>query len=167
MREFFRGWRRKAGSILLLMALVACGAWIRNRLMIDTFEYLPEAGPRHSLTLSPQGIRWLKFNGSGQSIAPTFLCFAWDATQYSPSEVPDSTDGWSAVWNWQGAGFQFAFFQLQHQSASSDGHGLSLVSAEIGVWQFPFWSVAFPLTAMSAYLILWHPQKGVAHVTQP
>src|SRR5947207_3346008 len=35
MREFFNGWRRKAGCVLLVMALsIACG-WVRNSRMGD------------------------------------------------------------------------------------------------------------------------------------
>ncbi|MEI8380571.1 MAG: hypothetical protein WCJ09_10610 [Planctomycetota bacterium] len=35
MGEFFRGWRRKLGSILLLMAFLAYGEWMRSYVYYD------------------------------------------------------------------------------------------------------------------------------------
>ena len=35
MREFFRGWRRKAGCISLVMALALMGVWIRSLSVMD------------------------------------------------------------------------------------------------------------------------------------
>jgi hypothetical protein len=35
MREFFRGWRRKAGVVTLVMACVSMCMWIRGRVFIE------------------------------------------------------------------------------------------------------------------------------------
>src|SRR5690242_1489835 len=35
MREFFKGWRRKVGCALLLMACVFMVAWVQNRFYAD------------------------------------------------------------------------------------------------------------------------------------
>lgn len=37
MREFFHGWRRKAGVITLGLALAVMGLWIRSRIVDDQF----------------------------------------------------------------------------------------------------------------------------------
>jgi hypothetical protein len=35
MREFFKGWRRKAGTVLLLMAVAFTAVWVRSRSISD------------------------------------------------------------------------------------------------------------------------------------
>ena len=47
MREFFMGWRRKAGVVTLMMACAACGLWLRSKTFSDPPLRLPDslAGP--------------------------------------------------------------------------------------------------------------------------
>ena len=40
MREFFSGWRRKAGCVLLAMAAVLFGMWIRSQVVFDTTTFM-------------------------------------------------------------------------------------------------------------------------------
>lgn len=35
MREFFKGWRRKAGCALLMMAIASCSEWVRSFDAVD------------------------------------------------------------------------------------------------------------------------------------
>src|SRR4051812_38779047 len=42
MREFFRGWRRKAGCVTLVMAFACFGGWIRNQTTLDVVGWDPE-----------------------------------------------------------------------------------------------------------------------------
>jgi hypothetical protein len=37
MREFFRGWKRKAGCVTLLLACVFAAGWVRSQNSIDSF----------------------------------------------------------------------------------------------------------------------------------
>src|SRR4051794_18578529 len=48
MGEFFRGWRRRAGCIGLVMACAACGAWIRSYYALDTVTF-PFQGRQHTI----------------------------------------------------------------------------------------------------------------------
>ena len=45
MREFFKGWRRKAGCVALAMACLVMGMWIRSTVVAD-IGYLDTAGER-------------------------------------------------------------------------------------------------------------------------
>ena len=36
VREFFRGWRRKAGCVTLVMALVCVAGWVRSQMIADS-----------------------------------------------------------------------------------------------------------------------------------
>ena len=38
MGDFFKGWRRKSGCVLLVMTGLLMGAWLRSRLIHDTFS---------------------------------------------------------------------------------------------------------------------------------
>jgi hypothetical protein len=63
MKEFFRGWRRKAGTVTLVIALAMMGLWIRSRLVADQVVF--PVGKYEIMILSSHG---------------TFYCFAkvWD-----------------------------------------------------------------------------------------
>lgn len=39
MREFFKGWRRKAGVVTLVMAMALTGMWVRSLSRDDWFDF--------------------------------------------------------------------------------------------------------------------------------
>ncbi len=39
MGDFFRGWRRKAGCVTLVMACLAAGVWVRSFLIVDILHF--------------------------------------------------------------------------------------------------------------------------------
>ena len=53
MKDFFHGWRRKAGCVTLVMALAVTGAWVRSNIVEDDLSFLyPD------LQSSEGGIEW-------------------------------------------------------------------------------------------------------------
>jgi hypothetical protein len=58
MREFFKGWRCKAGCVVLVMAVAAMGAWIRSRAVLDHLS-MPINGRNWSISSVSGVILWL------------------------------------------------------------------------------------------------------------
>jgi hypothetical protein len=53
MQSFFHGWRRKAGSAMLLMALLFAGAWCRSQYQVDIIAV--ECGTTRQTLASTEG----------------------------------------------------------------------------------------------------------------
>ncbi len=60
MREFFHGWRRKAGCVTLVMALTLTGIWVRSSIIIDEV-LVTWPGNRHNYLVSLPGRILLDF----------------------------------------------------------------------------------------------------------
>lgn len=62
MREFLRGWQRKAGCLTLLMALAVTGLWMRSWTTSDYFRF--QIGDRqHRLSSTKDyGLAWESWN---------------------------------------------------------------------------------------------------------
>ena len=63
MGEFFRGWKRKAGVVTLVMALIAMCGWVRGQSYWDQMTIVCRIGNNggfHSLHSSRQGLTWGK-----------------------------------------------------------------------------------------------------------
>lgn len=155
MREFFKGWRRKSGSVLLALASVASSAWIRSISIQDTFTISFRPGTEHRLVSVSQHlvvatitIRVPNSNGSHAN-------YSWTSQQIN-------YDGWlftSAKTIPIYFGFHGHSFWSSKQIVEL---GPTSVAAE--TLHFPYWSIAVPLALLSAWLIPWSPRK---HLSNP
>ncbi|HEY4262251.1 MAG TPA: hypothetical protein VGM98_18935 [Schlesneria sp.] len=136
MYTFFHGWRRKAGVIALVMALVMMGVWIRSLTIRDVIQ-LPVLG-RLSYVISA---------GSKIHLHPTRIHaygkrVEWTCSEFYPdpeglTAFRDSLSGYAVpVWDWTGF----------------------VLSSEI--WRIPYYSIVSPLAIFSFYLIIWKPRSG-------
>ncbi len=57
MREFFHGWRRKAGCLALVMALILIGQWIRSRIVSDRMD-VAWGGRQHAIISAGGSVYW-------------------------------------------------------------------------------------------------------------
>lgn len=137
MREFFYGWRRKVGCVMLVMALATAGMWMRSFLVLDSFGYD---------TSAPALPIWFCSN-DGTLIIITEIPIGWDTFEPSLSmwetEEPKSWNKFfpsDIKWSFQWCGFGYA-------------------RAEFQFLTFPYWSMTIPLTLLSTYLLLWMPRK--------
>lgn len=153
MRDFFHGWRRKAGCIALLIALTLIGAWIRSRVIVDALSWDPDQGERYFILNSPNGFEVGRHSGIGQSIAPQFMNMKWESLALQDFElISEAPDGWETIQNCKYCGFGCRQFQLTA--------GLSLLFAEVVVWTFPHWACVIPLALLSAFLLRSKPRKN-------
>ena len=146
MREFFHGWRRKAGVISLVMACLLMAAWVRSLSIHDHFE-LPIGTSLHYLLSRPSGLAW-----GTETAVPAInydAKFLWIAEPMVSSVNTDPFAGMSKIhWRRDVGGFHF-FTQIDEESI-------------IVQWSVvPYWSLTMPMTLLSAYLILWKPRKRV------
>lgn len=142
MKEFFRGWRRRAGCITLMMALTIVAFWMRGQFVGD-------------LVLIPSNTRGLTF-GTGyfgfgvefSEVEVTPQTFSW-RTLPKPTfaEIAEGDRYNAAVfgptryWKW-------AFSGLQVEKVND--------TRRIGI---SHWILIVPLTFLSAYLIFSMPRR--------
>jgi hypothetical protein len=142
MREFFRGWRRKAGCVMLAMACLLTAAWIRSFALHDvvaiplwnSYTYVVSVNGDFAVELTypvPAGADpfWMTMR---QDSDATIFEFLQD----------------NIVWKWRGAGLAI--------SKTSPGHTTDYIVHY--AW------LTLPLTLLSAYLILWKPKPRVPKV---
>ena len=124
MREFFDGWRRKAGCVSLVMACALMLAWARSTVVADamTLGFLSQT---HVVLSDGGNVLW--WNRGREPLMPY-----WDSGMVRGKTMKDN-------------------YELK------TGHLLPVNYA----WSVPFWAIVWPLTLLSAYLILWKPRKRV------
>lgn len=166
MRTFFHGGRRKLGCVALLLACVVAGMWFRSQIYGD-FILLNRGVHLNDFLSSFQGsIKWIKSTAPAaeppnelQRVGPFIsldvervvsprYAFSMTERYKHMDETLMPVFGGSDIewrWHWQGAGFHF---------------GAGTVSGyQFEVALVPYWFATILLTLLSAYLLLWTPQK--------
>ncbi len=134
MREFFHGWRRKFGVVTLVIACALAGIWIRSRAVEDVAAFTI-SDRLHMITSSCGRLTWWACNGTG---GPRhWLEWTADAIE---QPVPRDREHWVVA----------TYFV-----PGSDDPERNRVS----YWTLRYYSIAIPITLLSAYLILWKPRK--------
>ena len=156
MSDFFHGWRRKTGSVLLVMVFAIAVTWARSLLVIDEIT-LPRHGVRHSIASAAGRVLWSKsvpfflndrrYVSNEWKSGPT----GWKSLTLPAQKSPNIHDPWENQWRLAFGGFECRKDVLRV--------GLQTLRFR---WYVPYWSIVFPLTLLSAYLILWKPRKSPA-----
>ena len=144
MREFFRGWRRKAGCVALVMALAVASAWARSYGTLDGIQ-VPDWHRQYGIVSMNGGIQ-------AAMCVPVPIANRLVASEWITGPVTDAqrADYWSTLdveWRQKWCGFDFG-------AATDVPTGVRFSFAVI-----PYWSTTIPLTLLSAYLLLWKPRK--------
>jgi hypothetical protein len=149
MREFFRGWRRKVGTVTLGMALGFSGLWVRSLSVRDIAAW------KHIHA----EFRIRSFEGTlgWQRLAPP-SSNTWTGWQSQTNFKGDFFDPWSTfegfdviLWRWDWLGFSLG-------SALLDEPEVPRINPEIVVFIVPYWSIVIPLALLAAYLLLSKPR---------
>lgn len=125
MREFFQGWRRKAGVVALVVACVLAVLWGRTILVADVVQ----AGPVGFGSVRG-GMFWYGFHPNEP--------WRWETI---PDEDIESSDRNKSL-------AEILHDEFAAESAGGEVYGYVL-----------YWWLILPLTALSAYLILWPQRK--------
>lgn len=151
MKEFLHGWRRKIGTVTLLMALAFTGAWLRGHRLTDVYS---PGGTRtiiDSWTSSRDGIEWLRLKRP-QPMTPNRSGWRTHAAGTTGSSVAGFIRSHEQTidWRWGWLGFNFG-----------ESHASKPLAVRMQFLTIPYWSLVLPLTLLSAYLILLPPRKRV------
>ena len=160
MFDYFRGWKRKAGLVTLVMACAFAAGWVRSAFKSDTFcvpcgfnYYIQVTSSRRHLILATMTAA----DREGKS--PRLVPF-WMPQSYDP-------DSWIV--------FQNVLENGAETSVFGSNEVFSVVRHEFGFnnWVvlyrmigFPYWSIVIPLTLLSAWLLLGKP-RDKASVREP
>ncbi len=140
MRDFFHGWRRKAGGVSLVMALLLMCGWLRSYSKIDLISFPTGQLTEDSLISGDASLVWERSRFKDLSLVPEFP--SWIA-RCCPQGIYGDEMGIN--WRWRFAGF-------------GAGDALNDTSWST-LWMTPYWCSTIPLIILSAYLILWKPRK--------
>ncbi len=135
MGEFFKGWRRKMGCVLLVMALAMFGASMRSRTIAD-WCYIPTGAATDIQIISED----------------SQLKLIWWQTA-DPWLYVGSREFGNVV-KCEGVEWECMGIQCGCDTSSLDLPNIFAF--------FPYLSLIIPATLMSAYLILWKPRKRPA-----
>ena len=158
MLTFFHGWRRKAGCVALVMACAVIGMWGRSQFYSDmvmsrvsghdaveivlhehfvcwNWIWDGEKGPKRRFVKDSRG----RIQATVSYLIDPKLTVDWDIGSDQRPPMPDA----SYSLNW----IQFRLGLL------------SVDPGEIRILTVPYWSVVWPLTLLSGFLILWKPRK--------
>lgn len=131
MFEYFRGWKRQLGVILLVTASVLLVAWGRSRTVVDIIGLKGTDGCTVLLS-SHKGLSWNRVRiGPEISRIPRFWTRSWDPTTLRQTEF---------------CGIRFEEGDLKQGS-------------NVKSWLLPHWAIVVPLTLLSAYLLLTSPRR--------
>jgi hypothetical protein len=143
MRDFFKPWRRKAGVLTLGLACLAMVGWVRSQTNLDALFRLNKTNT-HELSSYDGSIHWDRI---------------WPIVTPRPSRwvyrhngnithVDNPWEGCKIHWKVEGFGFALSAFSRQELVV-----GLA-PPTEFEQWSVPYWSIAIPLTLLSAWLLL-------------
>ena len=142
MKEFFRGWRRKAGVVTLVIAVAIVTLWMRGQFAGD-LVVIP--GNRSGLTF---GTGYFGFGVQFDEVKVTPQPLSWRTFSKPTSTAIAEGDRYNAAifgpdryWKWNFCGFQMEKVDSVRRVAISH------------------WILIVPLTLLSAYLIVWNPRK--------
>jgi hypothetical protein len=149
MHTFFHGWRRKAGVASLVMACGLSSAWLRSVTYQDTLTMSSSEDSQTLLVSSAQHLIIARVSGASASSTPFWM-----------SRNLEGGHGWlfTAADNLKiYHGFHGQSFRFGTSVSSWASKPVSFTTLH-----FPYWSLAIPLTLLSAYPILWKPRKRAA-----
>lgn len=139
MREFFNGWRRKAGVVTLVLACVFTAGWVRSFTTLDGLFFNP--GPTRLMLFSTVGKLSLAIRINGELKHEPFY---WLRRPPAPAahRLPDDPFEGPFSTRWSLFGFEFK----------------EMARLPYPIWTVPYWSIVLPLTLLSAWLLLSKPR---------
>ena len=158
MREFFRGWRRKAGLVTLMLALVFMMGWISSfsasihlNLRPTEFTMLSIASIGGSLAFGGTDGRELKF-------IPNY--HIWSISDFIDIHDERLRKNGKQRFRW------LAFEIIDFEEDYYVGEIKPVARVHLRILICPYWSIVVPLTAISTWLLLSKPhtiiQKKIA-----
>jgi hypothetical protein len=151
MRDFFRGWRRKAGLVTLVMACGLASLWVRSVNVEDAARF-SVAARRQLLRSAHQKLEWHGWKERNTD-PPIPDCLSRPIRRVTFVNL-NSGKVTPLVWI-DGDEPQSSPRDLAHAKFFKP------MERRLISWSVPYWCIASPLTLLAAYLLLWKPRKRV------
>ena len=152
-RFLFDGWRRRIGTLSLLLALLFGTAWLLTRAFAFEIFVNCKDQTRHDFTISRYGIAWMsELRDSRFNLATGAIPWIIPSNSF-----PDPAENMESEANWQ---VDFLGFRSANNEdiVPETKPWMRARPLRIGVWVIPYWSIVFPLTLLSAWLLLGKPR---------
>lgn len=161
MRKIFYGWRRKAGVVVLLVALLLIGRWMRGQRIADIIGlYNDDNREILFLQTSRDGLMW-EHQVAQKDKMPAVPIWRRTVLKSDGPVMPFDDPNWLLLntmdRRWRLCGFDFGRW-----------HTTKMNGCSVTYWNIPYWSVILPLTLLAASLILSKPRiAAVEHGLPP
>lgn len=150
MRELVRGWKRKLGVLMLVLACLVMCAWMRSFFIADVIEYTTSSHSQDEYQSVGGVLAWwtdINFDESAtpfEADPPVRWNGGVSTTNFFSNhyQLDEMKMDWSINWPCIGIG---------KSPAAVVGNG----SRHLRI--VPYWSIVLPLTLASAWLILSRP----------
>lgn len=157
MGNFFRGWRRKAGIVTLVIALLTLSGWLTSFYRQDVLELCPDRSilcatsgygvvmfsrftfPTREAALSQSQVRGSPPQPWNIGWSSTPIKSAFDPTKERPLTAPD--------WSWRCGAFACGTAKITINLKS-------VIHVDKAYVIIPYWSLVIPVTLLSAWLLL-------------
>ena len=150
MGDFFEPWRRKLGVVTLLTTCLIMGAWLRSDTWQDSLTIRLDERTEHRIVSSPLGVSWMKEHIIGMTFVTLRGEKSWPRFECIQLSPPDrqfrpyyKRVGYKTCQVFDKSGFIFGRTLLDELFFDIDST----------FWVVPYWSIAIPLTLLSAYLL--------------
>ena len=147
MCEFFHGWRRRVGCVLLVVACTLFGMWARSRVVIDRIEIHPNDTSTLSVQFDLDAIafehRWNESYDPPRALPPEFFKVT--------SNRIYGTQPLDILFSYQRGGY-----------VEGSSHGGTMSRGYFRSLEVPYLTSVLILVMLSAYLILWKPRKAAS-----
>ena len=153
MREFFQGWRRKAGCVALMLAASLFVAWMRSRAYVDRLTLRMSPTADVSFYSQHDGIefeyRWETDGVTDADVSMHFgNLFDWQTSQ---KPIEDHSHRFPTQ--------DFFVFRIRSEGWKALRSNGMDVSCHGRILCIPHTPAMLIVTLLSAYLILWQPRK--------
>lgn len=147
MRDFFKGWRRKAGVVALVMACATATLWIRSRSIQEQLRIPSDNFTQIFVVSSEEGLVCYYLQDI-ETRKNSLLIRRWYIRPKLPDRYRAEFFTYLDTIDWT---VDIAGFYLAESHSEYDTRGIAII---------PFWLIACPLTILSTVLLLWPQRKS-------
>ena len=164
MSDFFKGWRRKAGCVTLVLALLLMGAWGRS---FGYDNWLILRGDDHTFNrlVSFQGsVDWERVSSDSQK--------QWTADDYRGRAlamlmIAKQDKRHTIDWRWNAWGLAQGEYRSPFLEEITDPDERRSMDS-LKVWRISYWFIITPLSLLSTCLLLSKPRQSTPKkITEP
>lgn len=139
-------WRIKLGLVLLLVACVSMGGWLRSRACFDMFAIHLHNGDLHRFVSCGGRLSYRLMSNEDSENVRSWLGLIPKSTLRNTSYL-DGTE--NLEWDYRNSTFEWRFARWGFDCGRSNSNQVDMT-----FFVFPYWSIAMPMTLAAAGILL-------------